>query len=745
MATRGARALRAAVVTAAVTGLLAVAAPAHAQPNVQLEGIGNIELKVGGGTQTVQIRVRNQAPPGDDPAANTARDVRLTMTLPLGNEGVGIATAGEGCTTSGNPPTRMDCAIPELPPGQERTVVVQIGVDPNSGLQAGQERNGTAQVTLATGGTQSFNIRLRGPDQAPSITQVSGAVRDQATGEPIGDARVILIDGAGTEHSRGTDGQGRFDIRPEPNRPIAPGRIALLAQKTGYEGQQYQHPVPVDAGQSVTDIQLVMINQQVEATPTPEPSESPTPEPTASATATAAAPPPPVEEDGGLTFFTKLMIIIGVLLVLLGIGAIALLIWRRRREADEDDGGFDDADDPVSGPRGPTPTPGGRGAYRPTPTQVAGSGAATQVIPRAGTPGSGLPAVGPNPALARTSLLNPGAGPSDATTVLPRADDPTRVTGGPADASTRLMGAAGASDATQVMGAAGAAPGSAAPASAGGPTAGSPPLPRRAAPQPPTYNGAPERPYAGGYDQGGYSAGREPGYGDPRPGASGYDEPTGRFDRGYGAEPRAGGSYGRASHDSGYGPDPYTQPASGGYDDYGADPYATGGADPYPAGGSGSYPADGSAGYPASGGGSYPAGGSATHSAGGSHSVSGSGAYPAGGGAHSYPAGGGYESEEYRGGYDSASYDSGGYDAGGYERGGYQGGSYDAYSGPGYQGGGEYGGYGQPSADQYGHATGGYGQPGIEGQPSSAEGYPDYYDETGRPRPRHPDRRWPEN
>ena len=111
-------------------------------------------------------------------------------------------------------------------------------------------------------------------------------------------------------------------------------------------------------------------------------------------------------------------------------------------------------------------------------------------------------------------------------------------------------------------------------APASGPAVGSAPgapsAPGRAAPQPPTYNGAPEQPY--GYEQGGYhSRYDEPSHQGPH--AGGYDEATSRYD--YDAGPRGGGDYGRAMHDSGYGPDPYAQPSAG-YRDYGTDSYSQG-------------------------------------------------------------------------------------------------------------------------------------------------------------------------
>lgn len=757
MATRGARALRAAVVTVMVTGLLAVAQPAQAQaPNVQLASISNVELKVGGGTQTVQIQVRNQA--NGDPETDTARGVTLTMQVPLGDFGVGIVSAevinGSGCSTSGNPPNFMQCPIGDLGPGETRTIAAHLAVDPSSPLPAGESRNGEAVVQLGTGERQKFNIRLQGPDQAPSITRISGVVTDQATGEPIDGANVLLIDGAGAEHRRGTDSQGRFDIRPEPDRPIAPGRIAMVAEKTGYQGQQYQHEVPLRAGDSVTDVHLVMINQQVQESPTPEPTESPAPEPTASPTPAAAPVEDEGESGGGLTFFTKVMIIIGVLLVLLGVGAIALLIWRRRRDEGEDDGGFDDADDPVSGPSGPTPTPGSRGVYRPSPTQVAGAGAATQVIPRAGAPASGLPAVGPSPALAQTSLMGTGATPSDATTVLPRADDPTQVGGAFGDERTRVMRSDGGfgeerttvmrpdggfgeerttvmrpDDATQLIGSPGAGPGgrgrptSGAPAEppagaapASGPSVGSAPgapsAPRRAAPQPPTYNGAPEQPY--GYEQGGYhSRYDEPSHQGPH--AGGYDEPTSRYD--YDTGPRGGGDYGRATHDSGYGPDPYAQPSAG-YRDYGTDSYSQGdyGTERYQG---------------------YEAGGYDSGSAGGY-------------GGHGGQGGHGYQDADYSGGYGEPASDYG-QPGGGHYGSPHTGGGYAQPSGGGYGPAGAGEGYGHSGAGDYDPgAGGGYAGPSAGGgyPASPTRGYePDYYDETGRPRPRHsgPDRGWSEH
>ena len=356
MATRGARALRAAVVTLMVTGCSP--SPSLPRRRPQRAACEHQQRRAEGGRRDPDRPDPGGKQANGDPETDTARGVTLTMQVPLGDFGVGIVSAevinGSRCSTSGNPPNFMQCPIGDLGPGETRTIVAHLAVDPSSPLPAGESKNGDAEVQLGTGERQTFNIRLQGPDQAPSITQISGVVTDQATGEPIDHANVILIDGAGAEHRRGTDSQGRFDIRPEPNRPIAPGRIAMVAEKTGYQGQQYQHAVPLRAGESVTDIRLVMINQQAPGEPDARADREPD--------SGADREPDPLPRRrrrmrrtaAGSPSSPSVMIIIGVLLVLLGVGAIALMIWRRRRDEGEDDGGFDDADDPVSGPSGPT-------------------------------------------------------------------------------------------------------------------------------------------------------------------------------------------------------------------------------------------------------------------------------------------------------------------------------------------------------------------------------------------------------
>jgi hypothetical protein len=528
-------ALRAGAVSALVAGLLTVSPnPAHAQnPDVRLAGIGNVELRVGGSAQSVNLVVENK---GDAPAVA----VKLTMTVPLVDLGVHIASAPPGeCALTAND-TRMDCTIAQIGPGQQWTGVAQVGVHGNSSLQAGESRNGTSEVSLTGGDRQTFNVKVNGPERAAAVEEVSGIVTDELTGEPISGATVLLADSQNGEFSTTTNGNGEYRFAGEE---IAPGSIGLRASKEGYQG--LDNIQNAQAGQKLTGIQLTL-----RSTASPTPSASPTPTATPGATPTSTAVPPPLDEPGsGMSFFTKLMITLGILLVLLGIAAIAYLIWRRRRELRED--GPEGAAFPTSGPRGPAPRPGSHGVYHPAPTQVIG-GARTQVIGGGPTqvarPGGGppLPAVGPQPALAEAPTMLHRAGAADETAMIPRA-------GGP--------------------------PGPRPPVGPGGPPPpvgpGGPPPPRPAAP-PPAYGAEtyaePQGRHAGGY-------GEEPsGYGG-RP----YPESPAQPGRAYGSPAPAGASYGSPA-----GPPPAAGPTSAGppasrggqgydpqsYGSYGPDPYA---------------------------------------------------------------------------------------------------------------------------------------------------------------------------
>ncbi len=508
--------LHAGVVAAVTAALLALpATPAHAQANLHVGGVNNISLQVGGGAQSVNLQVENR---GDEPSAAA----QLTLTIPgdLSSIGVHIVSQPPGCTPGGNG-SRLDCTIDPLDPGGSWSGVVQIGVHGNSNVQAGERRSGQVQVVVSgVHPPTTFGVTVHGPERAPTVEEVSGYVTNERTGERISGATVYLVDGERATYQATTDANGEFRFVGER---IAPGTIGLRASMDGYEGDAVTQQV--GAGQRLTGIQLTL-RSTASPTPSATRSASPTPSATASPSPAAAAVEPP---DTGMTFFTRLMIVLGVLFLLIGIGAIAFLIWRRRREQAEEDEGPDDTALPTSGPPDPAPRPGSRGIYRPAPdnpTQVispAGGGPRTAVMPSGGgladAPTMLHPRAGAGATDETTVLPSPtgaGAGAADETTVLPRAQDPP----GPRPP----------------------VPGTPPPPRTGGPTYGEP----TRAMDDPRARGA-----------GGPSG---PGYGSPvtRPeadgGYGGADQPTGRH--GYGAAPYEGGG-------GAYGPDPYTVSSGG--------------------------------------------------------------------------------------------------------------------------------------------------------------------------------------
>jgi hypothetical protein len=542
---RAAWALRAGLAAALVAALLTLApAPAYASPKLEINRVSTVELDVGA-TASVQLGVANTASSSNPVEDSTAENVRLTLTVPLGNLGVHIASEASGCSLRAND-TRMDCDLGDLEPGASWADVIQLGVHGNSSIPPGQTEEGNAEIVVnsSNGASDSrrFTVRLRGPEEEPTVQEISGYVVDVDTGDRIANARVLLVDSQDQEFPVGTNDNGEFRFR---DLPIAPGAFALQARKEGYNGRTYTGRA--QAGDVQTDIRLV-----VESTETPEPTESPTSTPSPTPSATASASPAPALEatsGSGGGGFTTVMIILGVALLLTGAGAIAFMIWRRFQE--DDDEGYDDADDPVSGPHGPRPTPGGRGAYRPSPTQVIGD-APTQIA----RPGS-VPAVGPRPALADapTMMHRPvSGGAPDETTMLPRQG----ASPGP---RPPVPGAGTPTSTTPGYGQPGygqpgyGQPGYGQPGYSASPSGyGSP-----AAPGAGSY-GSPAAPTYGGQPYGSPATSGSGGYGADRAGYSGYppgtEQPTGRFERpGYGYEPSEPAS-------NGYGPDPYTRPST---------------------------------------------------------------------------------------------------------------------------------------------------------------------------------------
>src|SRR5690606_991561 len=141
---RAARGRRASVAAGIAVGalLLAVPAPALAQQQLDLAGISNVSLRVGGSTP-IPISITNNGP---DDATNVT--VRVSIPRELADIGVYIASpdAGQGsrCSNSGSV---MDCTVPTISAGGPPwSGSVQIAVDRGSPLAPGDTRSGRGEV-----------------------------------------------------------------------------------------------------------------------------------------------------------------------------------------------------------------------------------------------------------------------------------------------------------------------------------------------------------------------------------------------------------------------------------------------------------------------------------------------------------------------------------------------------------------------------------------------------------------------
>lgn len=646
----------------------------------------------------------------------------------------------------------------ELNPGQSKEYEVDLKA---AKLEPGQDRSGTvrieARLTDRTGDPSrtGAGIKVEAPDQRPSATQVSGKVLDADTSEPVAGANVAMTDNAGQKWDARTGGNGSYKFVGTPDKPITPGRIQIGAVKDGYQVQATG--ATAVAGKPLTVRLMIKSNTPPSPTATPSASAEPTAAPSEEASADALAAPqaPPATtntaapEDGN----SWTLVLVGGLLVAAGIGAIVLLLMRRK---DADAEGADDAPATAAG-AGAAAVPASQGVYHGAPdaTQVAGRGAASDATMVTG----GIP---PSLADAPTMLQRAvPANPADEFpdpygAPLPQQHGPVYGAAGMAAAqpgawgNPGYAGAAGAAGAVAAAGATAAAPANGA-------------YQQPAVPHQPGGYGAAAQP-GGGY--GGPPAQRqEPQYGSrdypppsepsgypPAPGAPAqrYDEPTGRYEPPAGGYPEQNGGP-QPSHaargyeaDSGYPSAGYpAAPASG----YGSASPAGGYGPAAPAGGYGP-------GAPAGGYGAAPAaGGYGAADAGHGAPATASGGYGAGDGGYGAPgtANGDYHPPSQYGAQPARGYEApqAGYGqaagAGGYQPGGGEpAGGYGASAhgqpgtGTGYVSGpanGHDAGHPYERSDGY-DPRGGYDH--VPGQPSGYDRTGQYGGEPGQqPQSRH--------
>lgn len=368
--------LRAGVVMAVAAGTVAVLPPAPAmaaKPSVQITSLSNGSLKSGEKAE-LSFRVTNNPGPAGETAVST---VNVSVSLTFGE----VRCEGR-------------CDFTEtIEPGQSREYTVTLAA---GNLEPGKNKNGKVQVQATVGsdnGRTDRTISARGPDQVPMVKEIIGKVRDDDTGRPVAGAAVAMSDPQNHKYDTVTDRNGNFRFVSSAANPISPGSIDMLAQKDGFK-EKFQ-TTPAKAGESVK----VTFGMKSTASPSPSATATPTatpteaaaeaPTPDALAGAPQLTPTPTAGDDADSGGGSLLYILLGGLLVAAGVGAIVLVLLRRKEN---------DADAEPSEGAAPVPAtagaavPAAQGVYHGAPdaTRAAAGhgGADATMIARGGVPPS---------------------------------------------------------------------------------------------------------------------------------------------------------------------------------------------------------------------------------------------------------------------------------------------------------------------------------------------------------------------
>jgi hypothetical protein len=334
--------------------------------------------------------------------------VTLQYTLTNNNGGLGGGNDQNGADVSFGLPSGAQCSdcgqqqhVNNLQPNQPQTFTIHLTM-PSVG--AGQSQKLTVSVTASIGGekgTDQGQITVQGPDKPQSVRAITGKVKDTA-GKGVSGATVAAQDSAGRPFQTTTTGSGSFSILASDNNPITPGRIQVGAGKDGFADGTYVS-VQGEAGKTV-NVTLVLKPESVASTSasastTPSPSDGGSLDPGSILNTNAPAGPSAnlpdndsaknASQDSGSG--SMLFVVLGGLLVAAGIGAIVLVLMRRKN-ATKTPGG-PDGGDPTAMGGGPGVVPPSQGRFNDA-TRVGGApmggmgnpAAATMVAPRSGAP-----------------------------------------------------------------------------------------------------------------------------------------------------------------------------------------------------------------------------------------------------------------------------------------------------------------------------------------------------------------------
>jgi hypothetical protein len=347
---------------AVAIGTLVVAAPAYAAEKVDVSVIAPGTFNPGD-TQLLNIEVTNKT------------NGPLTVVVSVSGLDNFTVSDPRGCTGSPN-----GCTVTFGV--DDSTKQVSFSMKATGTPDAGQQQTDRGRVTARAPGndtaTDNFDATVKAQPQSPTVTQISGSVRDQTTGIALKGATVAIQDGGACGPGRcetGTDNNGQFRFTSRPDRPITPGSIQIGARKTGYEIATQS--LDARAGQSLN----VTLKLKASADATASASAEPLPtldalQPTGAAEApTGGAAQRNVSDSGPSTLSWIVMILAG-LLVLAGVGVFVVLFLNRKK-GDED---------PDNDPAGNRPTG--------PPARYGGAPEATMVGRPAGMTQAGMPVPG---------------------------------------------------------------------------------------------------------------------------------------------------------------------------------------------------------------------------------------------------------------------------------------------------------------------------------------------------------------
>jgi hypothetical protein len=275
------------------------------------------------------IRILSVSAENVEPGDTVRVKFRVTNTGSATEAAIVVVGGGLKCATGCR-------AEPSLKAGQSKNLEATVVAPAAS---PGEISGLNISVAVRLGGQNSYDFTMvyvhgsgasspgTSAPAAEKVDGVSGRVRD-ADGKAVSGVALTIRDSAGHEYRATSDRSGRFSIKGTAAEPIAEGTITVVAARDGYRTERTT--VRGRAGATAT-VRVTLEAVAAPTTTTPSPDSSPTVDDEASEPVTkiVAAQPPDLEtvsDEGVSPVFPML----GGLLVVAGLGVLALMVIRRR-------------------------------------------------------------------------------------------------------------------------------------------------------------------------------------------------------------------------------------------------------------------------------------------------------------------------------------------------------------------------------------------------------------------------------